>query len=132
MPDHLEPAGDVVEHFCHIGGDLAQIDAPDAPMEALRSLFAGKPARAARKSSAPSKPRGGTKQDHALAILRRPQGETVAQIAEATGWPQHTIRGFFGGPKKKGHAVEMMEHVRQLGPNKQGARGSYTVYRVAG
>ena len=101
MPDHLEPAGDVVGHFCHIGGDLAQIDAPDAPMEALRSLFAGKPARAARKSSAPSKPRGGTKQEHVLAMLRRPDGATVAQIAKVMGWAQHMVRGFFARLKKR-------------------------------
>ena len=129
MPDHLEPAGDVVKHLCHIGGGLAQIGALDAPMEPLRTLFAGKPAR---ESSAPRKPREGTKQEQVLAMLRRPEGATVAQIAEATGGAQHTVRGFFAGLKKKGHAVGVMERVRQLGPNKEGARGSYTVYRVAG
>lgn len=132
MPDHLEPAGDAVEHLCHIGGDLAQIGALHTPMEALRTLFDGKPVRAAREPSAPRKPREGTKQEHVLAMLRRPEGATVAQIAKVTGWAQHAVRSFFAGLKKKGHAVEMMERVRQLGPNKQGARGSYRVYRVAG
>ena len=27
--------------------------------------------------------------------------------------------------------VEIAERIRQVGPNKQGAKGSYTVYRVA-
>ena len=110
-------------------GDM--IGALDAPMEALRTLLAGKPARAPREAGAPRKPREGTKQEQVLAMLRRPEGATVAQIAEATGWAQHTVRGFFAGLKKKGHAVEVMERVRQVGTNKEGARGSYTVYHLA-
>ena len=70
-------------------------------------------------------------QERVLAMLRRPEGATVAQIAEATGWAQHTVRGFFAGLKKKGHAVEVRERIRQVGPNKTGARGCYTVYRIA-
>jgi hypothetical protein len=110
-------------------GDL--IGALDAPMAALRTLLAGKPARVAREPSAARKPREGTKQEQVLAMLRRPEGATVAQIAEATGWAQHTVRGFFAGLKKKGHAVEVLERVRQVGPNKEGARGSFTIYRIA-
>ena len=65
-------------------------------------------------------------------MLRRPEGATVAQIAEATDWAQHTVRGFFAGLKKKGHLVEVLERVREIGPNKEGARGSYTVYCLPG
>ena len=57
---------------------------------------------------------------------------TVAQIAEATGWAPHTVRGFFAGLKRKGVEVAVLERVRQLGPDKEGAKGGYTVYRVAG
>jgi predicted transcriptional regulator len=65
-------------------------------------------------------------------MLRRPEGATVVQIAEATGWAQHTVRRFFAGLKKRqGITVENVERIRQVGPNKQGAKGSYTVYRVA-
>ncbi|MGK7864925.1 DUF3489 domain-containing protein [Falsiroseomonas sp. E2-1-a4] len=108
------------------------IAALDAPMEALRTLLAGKPARAPREAGAPRKPREGTKQEQVLAMLRRPEGATVAQIAEATGWAQHTVRGFFAGLKKKGHAVEVMSRERMVDPNKTGAKGSFTVYRVTG
>ncbi len=110
-------------------GDM--IGALDAPMEALRTLLAGKPARAPREAGAPRKPREGTKQEQVLAMLRRPEGATVAQIAEATGWAQHTVRGFFAGLKKRqGIEVQVLERVRQVGPNKEGARGSYTVYHL--
>jgi hypothetical protein len=110
-------------------GDM--IGALDAPMEALRNLLAGKPARTPRDASAPRKPREGTKQEQVLAMLRRPEGATVAQIAEATGWAQHTVRGFFAGLKKKGHAVEVKSRERMVGPNKTGAKGSFTIYALA-
>ena len=98
-------------------------------IDALRQMLT-KSARPAREPGAPRKPREGTKQEAVLALLRRPEGATVAQIAEATGWAAHTVRGFFAGLKKKGHAVGVLERVRQVGPNKEGARGSYTVYHL--
>ncbi|MDB5243998.1 MAG: hypothetical protein JWP57_4624 [Spirosoma sp.] len=110
-------------------GDM--IGALDAPMEAIRAMLAGKPARTPRDASAPRKPREGTKQEQVLAMLRRPEGATVAQIAEATGWAQHTVRGFFAGLKKKGHAVEVKSRERMVGPNKTGGKGSFTIYRMA-
>jgi predicted ArsR family transcriptional regulator len=74
-----------------------------------------------RDPGAPRKPREGTKQELVLAMLRRPEGATVAQIADTTGWAQHTVRGFFAGLKKKGHAIEVRDRVRQVGPNNTGA-----------
>jgi hypothetical protein len=110
-------------------GDM--IGALDAPMEALRTLLAGKPARIAREPGAPRKPREGTKQEQVLAMLRRPEGASVAQIAEATGWNSNTVRGFMAGLKKKGHAVEVKSRERMVGPNKTGAKGSFTIYALA-
>ncbi|WP_240791151.1 DUF3489 domain-containing protein [Roseomonas sp. AR75] len=107
------------------------IGALDGPMEALRAALAGKPARQAREPGAPRKPREGTKQEAVLALLRREEGATIAQICDATGWQQHTVRGFFAGLKKRqGIEVQVLERVRQVGPNKEGARGSYTVYHL--
>ena len=58
-----------------------------------------------------------------LALLRRPEGATIAQSREATGWQQHTVRGFFAGLKKRqGIAVEVLERVRQVGPDKAAPR----------
>lgn len=109
------------------------IAALDAPMEALRALLASKAPRQAREPGARRKPREGTKQEQVLALLRRAEGATIAQICEATGWQQHTVRGFFAGLKKRqGIEVQVLERIRQVGPNKEGARGSYTIYKVAG
>ena len=99
---------------------------------ALRSSVTGRPPRAPRDPNAPRKPREGTKQQQVLDLLRRPEGATVAQIADATGWQQHTVRGFFAGLKKRqGLAVTVAERVRQVGPGKEGGKGSYSVYRIA-
>ena len=104
-------------------------DLPTA-IDALRAALAAKPGRPPREPGAPRKPREGTKQEAVLALLRRPEGATVAQVAEATGWAQHTVRGFFAGLKKKGIEVTVLERVRRVGPNKEGARGSYSVYGI--
>jgi hypothetical protein len=107
------------------------ITALDGPMQALRAALAGKPPRAPREPGASRKPREGTKQETVLAMLRRAEGATIAQICEATGWQQHTVRGFFAGLKKRqGIEVQVLERVRQVGPNKEGARGSYSVYHL--
>jgi hypothetical protein len=104
-------------------------------VEALRRALAGKAdqrPRPPREARAPRMPREGTKQAMVLALLRRPDGATVAQIVEATGWQPHTVRGFFAGLKKRqGIAVAVLERVRQVGPGKAGAKASYTVYRIA-
>ena len=92
-------------------------------VDALRShLAAVTPARRA--------PRQGTKQAAVLALLGRPDGTTIAQIMETTGWAPHTVRGFLAGLKRKGTKVEPIDRVRQVGPNQQGAKGSYTIYRL--
>jgi len=108
------------------------IAALEAPMDVLRAALAAKLGRPDREAGAPRKPREGTKQQAVLTMLRREEGATVAQIAEATGWASHTVRGFLAGLKKKGIQVTNLERVRMVGPNKEGAKGSYTVYAIVG
>ena len=40
------------------------------------------------------------------------------------------MRGFLAGLKKKGIQVETLDRVRAAGPDKAGAKGSFTIYRV--
>ena len=119
-------------------GGAAAGSRPDESADALEAEApqTGQPSDADRAPSpprpAPRKPREGTKREVVLAMLRRPGGATVAQIAEATGWAPHTVRGFFAGLKKNGVQVAVLERVRQVGPNKDGAKGSFTIDRAAG
>ena len=34
-------------------------------------------------------------------MLRRPEGATVDEVARATGWQRHAVRGVFSGTLKK-------------------------------
>ena len=109
--------------------EIDMIGALEGPMAALSIALAGKPGRPA---GAPRPPREGTKQQAVLALLRRDEGATIAQIMEATAWQSHTVRGFLAGLKKKGTQVDVLDRVRQVGPNKEGAKGSYSIYRIVG
>lgn len=51
--------------------------------------------------------RDNSKQAQVIAMLRRPEGATIAQICEATGWKQHTVRGTFSGAFKKKLGLEI-------------------------
>ncbi len=82
--------------------DTANLDAETAVQASLRAVNAlnlpepeAKPERPARQ------PRTGTKQDIVIELLRRPEGVTIAQMIEATGWQSHTCRGVLAGALKK-------------------------------
>src|SRR5712672_1037015 len=42
-----------------------------------------------------------SKQGEVIAMLRRPEGATVDEVASAMGWQRHTVRGLFSGTLKK-------------------------------
>jgi len=80
----------------HEGADTAPVEA--TPKRRGRSRTAAP--TGADVAPAP-KTRDGTKQAQLIAMLRRREGATIAQIVDATGWQPHTVRGAFAGALKK-------------------------------
>jgi hypothetical protein len=103
------------------------------PAPADQEAEGSEPAPAAAPAAKMRAPRENTKQARMIELLKRPEGATIEQIAEATGWQHHTIRGAIsGGLKKKLGLTIEATRTREVGPNKTGARGSTTVYRITG
>jgi Protein of unknown function (DUF3489) len=109
--------------------DAACVAAPAKRKASRKKAIKAAPARPSGKPT----PRTGTKQAKMIEMLKRPEGATVEQIAAATGWRHHTIRGAISGALKKklGLTVEATR-TREVDPNQTGARGSSTVYRITG
>ena len=58
------------------------------------------------QSQKPGAPKAPNKTEKFLALLQRPNGATLDELVEATGWLPHTTRAALTGLKKKGHDVQ--------------------------
>ncbi|UOM36640.1 DUF3489 domain-containing protein [Acuticoccus sp. I52.16.1] len=78
---------------------LRAIGIAPTPKEPSASI-AGPEEPGAPKNTTP-KTRPGTKQAALIAMLEAREGATIPEIAEATGWQHHTVRGAIAGALKK-------------------------------
>ena len=124
------PTGDPVEYRFNHGTNSAGEPAAGpaeaaAPVEAPRKR--GRPKKVAvptepSAAPAPRKTRDDTKQAQLIAMLRRKEGATIAQIVAATGWQPHTVRGAFAGALKKKLGLTVISEKVECGER---------VYRIA-
>jgi len=86
--------------------------APTKAKSGKKATPAKKPAKAPKskktsKAKESAGPREGSKTAQVVAMLRRKNGATLAEIMDKMGWQKHTVRGFMAGAMKKaGYAVE--------------------------
>lgn len=68
---------------------------------------AAKPTRARNTAKLPKKPPR-TKTDLILGMLGREDGASIDEMAAATGWQSHSVRGFLSGTVKKKLKVKIV------------------------
>ena len=81
-----------------------KVKANRKPAKATKPTKSKKAAKATKAKAA----RSGSKAEKVLDLMKRKDGATLAEIAKATDWQNHSIRGFVSGhaTKKLGLKVE--------------------------
>ena len=67
-----------------------------------------KPQMEASDAPKPVTIRAGTKQAQIIALLQRPEGASIAEIVEATGWQPHSVRSAISRLHKKNDALTLV------------------------
>lgn len=62
-----------------------------------------------------------TKAEQLIALLRRPEGASIAQMGPAVGWLPHSVRGFMADTLKKRHGIYVVSE----------KSGTERIYRIA-
>ena len=110
------------EGYEAMGRELPAPKPSEADTEIEAAVAAAEATWAKERADTKPRTRENSKQAQVIAMLRRPEGSTVRQICEATGWQAHTVRGTFAGAFKKKLGLAIVSDKPQ---------GGERVYRIA-
>lgn len=119
-PDHVEYY--LTDAAYAAVGRKRKIPAPVTPGAETEAAVSAAEAKWAQDKLTKPRAREHSKQAAVVQMLQRPDGTTIRQVMETTGWQAHTVRGTFAGALKK-----------RLGLNIVSAKGAAgeRVYRIA-
>jgi hypothetical protein len=75
--------------------------------------------KAPKESASPS----GSKHDQILALLRRKQGASLAEMQSATDWQAHSVRGFLSGTVKRRLRLKLLSSKAKNGERRYAIAG---------
>ncbi|GJD97887.1 DUF3489 domain-containing protein [Methylobacterium iners] len=95
-----EQEGIISHHLTLAGYEAVGLKPPSAvPAPAL-------PAHSRKAVPASDAPQAGTKREHVVALLSRPEGASLAELITATGWLPHTTRAALSRLRSSGRTLE--------------------------
>lgn len=98
------------------------IKGSDKPSAKIVRSNKSRPKTAKKAASKSKKSPGDSKQSIILALLRRPEGATIDEIAKATGWQRHSVQGMMSGVLRKRLGLTIASDKEERG----------RVYRITG
>ena len=109
---------------------LDRLDFHDVSVACIKSALeaAFEAGRAAGEATNKAKATRESKQNTLIQMMKRPEGATINQMAEATGWKPNTVRGTLSGTLKKRLGLTIA--TERDSNNDPDAKGSHLIYRI--